>query len=181
MPLKIAFRYFFAFIIFLISLILIWTTSVKTAEVFTAHQVQPQSSQLKSTTAQEFRLVSNNQKPDQKVFITIPNQGYIVAVSCLHYMTSLCTDPNNQHQFRKINSIQIINYNAHQYIQNIDFTNTQTLQNETFHFTESEIAKFYAADIEKLKFQLIPLFFFSLFAMYVSIRILRNFKTFLNK
>lgn len=181
MPLKIVFRYFFAFVIFLVSLILIWTTSVKTVEVFNAPHVKATSTQLSSTSAQEFCLIGNNQKPDQKLFITIPNQGYVATISCIHYMDSLCTDQDNQHQFRKINSIKIINYKSNQYIQHIDFTNTQTLQKKSFDFTEQQIADFYTADTEKLKFQLIPLFFFSLFAIYVSVRILRNFKTFLNK
>ncbi|WP_111859878.1 hypothetical protein [Acinetobacter sp. CFCC 10889] len=181
MRFKIIFRYFFATLIFIVSALLIWTTVVKTYEAFTAHQVQAQFTHLASTTNKEFRLVSNNQKPDQKIFITIPNQGYIFTISCEHYMNSLCTDADNQHYFRQIKAIDLIHYRSHHYIQNISYQNTQSLENKHFHFDQQQITAFYAKDIESLKFQLILLWFFSLFAIYVCIRILRDFQTFLNK
>ncbi|WP_173910258.1 hypothetical protein [Acinetobacter sp. Marseille-Q1618] len=181
MRFKVVFRYFLATLIFLISVVLIWTTLVKTYEVFTATQVQPKTTHLESTLDKEFRLVSNNQKPDQKIFITIPNQGYIFTISCEHYMTSLCTDLDNQHYFRQIKTLDLIHYRNHHYVQNISYQNTQSLENKSFHFNQKQIFEFYIADIEKLKYQLILLWFFSLFAIYVSTRILRNFPTFLNK
>lgn len=179
---KIVFRYFFATLIFLVSAILMWTTLVKSYEAWTAPKVQPQLTHLESTlNNKEFRLVSNNQKPDQKIFITVPNQGYIFTVSCEHYLNTLCKDQDNQHYFRLIKSLDLVHYQSHHYIQKIRYQNTQTLQNAEFAFTSQQINMFYAHDIKNMRYQLILLWFFSLFALYVSMRILRNFQAFLNK
>ncbi|MDM1756066.1 hypothetical protein HX127_00515 [Acinetobacter sp. 256-1] len=181
MRFKIIFRYFYAALIGIVSTLLIWTTLVKTYEAFTAHQVTPQYTHLASTPLKELRLVSNNQKPDEKIFITLPNQGYIFTISCEHYMNSLCTNADNQHYLRQIKTLDLVHYGKYHYIQNIKYQNTQNLETKSFHFDNQQIHQFYTTDIESLKFQLILLWFFSLFALYVCIRIVRDFQTFLNK
>ena len=85
---KTVFRLCFATSIFLITLALVWTCIVKTLEIKNATQAlaQAQQFELKSTTAKPLVLVTNNQKPDESVFILVANQGFIAKMSCEHYV-----------------------------------------------------------------------------------------------
>ena len=181
MNVKITFRYIYAAIIFIISFMLLWTCIVKTQEFLQAQQVQPKKFSLSSNQTTEYRLLSNNQKPDQLLYVLIPNQGFIAKINCEHYLATLCTDQNNQTQFRRIDQIDLLAFKQHVYIQNIRYTNTQDLKPQSFQFTNPQIQAFYQVDIQQLKYQLFTLALFSLFALYVCFRMIRNFKSFLNK
>ena len=160
---------------------LIWTCVVKTLE-FTHSSNNPDHILTLSSNAQtEYRLLSNNQKPDEKLWIVIKNQGYIVTLNCQHYLKTLCTDQDNQHPFRKIDHVTLQRFNDKYYIQDITYTNTQNMQQNTVKFSVQDIQSFHQADLITLRNQIITLSLFALFALYVCFRILRDFRKFLNK
>lgn len=181
MNIKTSFRYIYATIIFIITIMLVWTCIVKTQDYFQAQHVQAKPFSLSSNEKTEYRLLSDNQKTKKLLYVIIPNQGFIAKINCEHYLTTLCTDQDNQTQFRKINQVDLLAFKQHVYIQNINYTHTQNTQRKSFNFTSEEIQSFYQADIETLKYQLFTLVLFSFFALYVCFRILRNFRSFLQK
>ncbi|OTG81041.1 hypothetical protein [Acinetobacter sp. ANC 4648] len=181
MNIKTVFRSFYAAIIFIITLILIWTSIVKAQEVLQANHVQPRSFSLQSNEKIEYRLSSQRSKSDQNIYVHIPNQGYIVKISCAHYLQDICTDVDNQNQSRKILNLDLVAYKHNVYIKNLKYINTETMQQKAIQYTEQQIRDFYNTDIQNLKYQLFSMVLFSLFALYVSFRVLRNFKSFLAK
>lgn len=181
MTLKMLFRCFYAFVLILITAMLIWTCVIKTLELTHIKNTADNVTTFASNTQTEYRLLSNNKKPDQKILITIPNQGYIAEINCEHYLNTLCTDADNQHPFRKINKITLQNYGNKSYIQDISYTNTQDMQQKSFQFKQVDIQSFRALDKTTLIHQIISLCLFALFAIYVCFRILKDFRRFLNK
>ena len=181
MKLKVLFRSFYALILVLISLMLIWTCIIKTVELLNTYNVKAKTTTLSSQPQIEYFLLSNNQKPDEKLFIVIPNQGYVTEVNCTHYLTTLCLDQDNQHQFRRVDAVTLQSYNSLNYIENITFTNTQNMQQSTLKFTAQDIQSFYKNDLAEWRNQIITLSLFAIFALYVCFRILKNFRQFLNK
>lgn len=181
MNVKTTFRYLYAVIILIITLMLVWTCIVKTQDYFQAKNIQAKAFSLSSNQQTEYRLLSDNQKTQKRLYVIIPNQGFIAKINCEHYLSTLCTDQDNQNQFRKINQIDLLAFKQHVYIQNIQYINTQNAQSKSFQFSQQQIQDFYQSDLETLKYQLFTLMLFSVFALYVCFRILRNFKSFLQK
>lgn len=181
MTFKMLFRCFYAFVLILITAMLIWTCVVKTLEFTRSNTIPDQSSTFSSNNQIEYRLLSNNQKPDEKLWIVIKNQGYIAKLNCQHYLKTLCTDQDNQHPFRKIDHVTLQRFNDKYYIQDITYTNTQNMQQDTVKFSAQDIQSFHKADLIILRNQIITLSLFALFALYVCFRILRDFRKFLNK
>ena len=72
-------------------------------------------------------------------------------------------------------------FNDKYYIQDITYTNTQNMQQDTVKFSAQDIQSFHKADLIVLRNQIITLSLFTLFALYVCFRILRDFRKFLNK
>lgn len=181
MNIKIIFRSGLAIVIVLISLMLLWTCVVKIKEILDAPSAQATTFQLKSDAQQQYRLVSHRDRPDQKIFITLPNQTSVMTIPCTHYLNNICTIQDDQQFFRVIQQIELQNFKNHIYIKNVSFTHSQTLNTRSIQYTDQQIHDFYLADIENLKYQVFSLILFTLFALYASFRILRNFKQFLHK
>lgn len=181
MTFKMLFRCFYAFVLILITTMLIWTCVVKTLELTRSSNTPDHVSTFSSNTQTEYRLLSNNQKPDKKLWIVIKNQGYIAELNCEHYLKTLCTDQDNQHPFRRIDHVTVQRFNDKYYIQEMSYTNTQNMQQNTVKFSAQDIRSFHQADLITLRNQIITLSLFALFALYVCYRILRDFRKFLNK
>lgn len=180
---KTIFRLCFAVSIFLITLALVWTCVVKTLEIRNASQALAQAKQfeLKSTTAKPLVLVTNNQKPDEAVFILVANQGFIAKMSCEHYAQDLCTDADNQSHRRQIDFLDLKQIGQQYYIQHIQFHDSQTQKVSRFKYSDEQIQAFFQQDVQQLKYIVFGVGLFALIALYVSFRIIRNFKQFLQK
>ncbi|MGY5392218.1 hypothetical protein [Acinetobacter sp. NigerLNRRAM0016] len=180
---KTVFRLCFAASIFLITLALVWTCIVKTLEIKNATQAlsQAQQFELKSTAAKPLVLVTNNQKPDESVFILVANQGFIAKMSCEHYAQDLCTDAENQSHRRQIDVLGLKQIGQQHYIQHIQLHDSQTQKVSRFAYSDAQIQAFFQQDIQQLKYVVFGIAIFALIALYVSFRILRNFKQFLRK
>ncbi|WP_086203021.1 hypothetical protein [Acinetobacter silvestris] len=165
----------------MITLILIWTSIVKAQEILHAQDVAPRFFNIQSNEKVEYRLSSHRAKPDQNIYVHIPNQGYIVKISCVHYLQDICTEADNQNQFRKILNMDLVAYKNNIYIKNLKYINTQNMQQKAIQYTDQQIHDFYHTDTQNLQYQLFSMVLFSLFAVYVSFRVLRNFKSFLTK
>ena len=100
---KTIFRLCFASVIFLITLSLCFTCFAKIQEILQAeqHYQQATSIPLKSTAGEQYVLVSNNQRPDNAIFILIAGNGYVAKINCEHY-SALCSDEDNQSHTRQI-------------------------------------------------------------------------------
>ena len=88
---KTIFRLCLAAVIFSITLSLMFTCVAKIQEILKADQYYQQavSIPLKSNTKAQYVLVSNNQRPDNALFILIAGNGYVAKISCEHY-AALC-------------------------------------------------------------------------------------------
>ncbi|RZJ23923.1 MULTISPECIES: hypothetical protein [unclassified Acinetobacter] len=179
---KTIFRLFFAGIIFLITLALFLSIFSKSREILQADQAFQQAEQisLTSTPNKQLVLVSNNQRPDQAIYIVIAQNGYIAQLRCEHYLNDICTDEYNQSHTRQIQQLELLKIGQYQYIQQVSYQDSRTQKRQQWSYSKQQIQQFYQADISDLKYSLFSMALFALAALYVSIRIIRNFKKFIN-
>lgn len=176
------FRLFFATVIFVVTLSLFATCFAKLYEILKADEnyAQAQHISLISNKQEQFVLVSNNQKPDNAIFVLIAGNGYIAKISCDHY-TKLCSDDDNTSHTRQIQSINLFKAGQHTYIKNVSFVDSRTQQQTEVEFSTNEIQQFYKNDISNLKYVIFGIGLFALAALYVSLKILKNFRRFIGK
>ena len=178
---KTIFRLFFAVVIFLITLALFFSAYSKSKEILQADQQFQQAKHisLKSTDQEQLVLVSNNKRPDQAIFILIAQNGYIAKLNCEHYLQDICTDEYNQLHTRQIQQLDLLKVGQQHYIENIRYQDSRTQKQQQWSYSTQQIQQFYQADIASLKYIVFSIVLFALAALYVSIRIIRNFKQFL--
>lgn len=178
---KTIFRLFFAVVIFLITLALFFSAYSKSKEILQADQQFQQAKHisLKSTDQEQLVLVSNNKRPDQAIFILIAQNGYIAKLNCEHYLQDICTDEYNQLHTRQIQQLDLLKVGQQHYIENIRYQDSRTQKQQQWSYSTQQIQQFYQADIASLKYIVFSIVLFALAALYVSIRIIRNFKKFL--
>ena len=102
-------------------------------------------------------------------------------MSCEHYAQDLCIDAENQTHRRQIDTLGLKKIGQQHYIQHIQFHDSQTQKVSRFNYTDAQIQTFFQQDIQQLKYVVFGIAIFALIALYVSFRILRNFKQFLRK
>ncbi|MGE8684647.1 MAG: hypothetical protein ACN6OV_09240 [Acinetobacter sp.] len=180
---KTVFRLCFAAVIFLITAALILTCLSKTQEIVYADKYfhQAKNISLDSTANEQLVLLSNNQSPDKAIFILLANNGYIAKVHCEHYLKDICLDNFNKSHTRQIQHIDLIKVGQFHYIKQVSFTNSRSHQQHVLKYSDAQIKQFYQQDISGLKYIVFGVALFAIAAIYISIRILRNFKSFLNK
>ncbi|MFD1438443.1 hypothetical protein [Acinetobacter terrae] len=180
---KTIFRLFFAVVIFLITLALFFSAYSKSKEILQADQQFQQAKHisLKSTDQEQLVLVSNNKRPDQAIFILIAQNGYIAKLNCEHYLQDICTDEYNQLHTRQIQQLDLLKVGQQHYIENIRYQDSRTQKQQQWSYSTQQIQQFYQADIARLKYIVFSIVLFALAALYVSIRIIRNFKKFLTR
>lgn len=178
---KTIFRLFFAVVIFLITLALFFSAYSKSKEILQADQQFQQAKHisLKSTAQEQLVLVSNNKRPDQAIFILIAQNGYIAKLNCEHYLQDICTDEYNQLHTRQIQQLDLLKVGQQHYIENIRYQDSHTQKQQQWSYSTQQIQQFYQTDIASLKYIVFSIVLFALVALYVSIRIIRNFKKFL--
>ncbi len=179
---KTIFRLCFASVIFLITLSLCFTCFAKIQEILQAeqHYQQATSIPLKSTAGEQYVLVSNNQRPDNAIFILIAGNGYMAKINCEHY-SALCSDEDNQSHTRQIQTVDLIKAGNLFYIEKIQFRDSRTGKATALEYNKQEIQQFYQNDMSNLKYTVFAIALFALAALFVSIKILRNFRRFLHK
>jgi hypothetical protein len=179
---KIVFRTCFAAVIFIVTFALFLTCFAKFQEILQAdHEyTNAQTVNLKSDTKNQFVLVSNNQSPDNALFLHLAGQGYVAKIKCDHY-SALCTDEINQSHTRQVQNIDLLKVGTHWYIQKVDYRDSRTQQKQQFEYSLAEIKQFYDNDISNLKYVIFGIALFALAALFVSIKIIKNFRRFLNK
>ncbi|OTG69249.1 hypothetical protein B9T25_01250 [Acinetobacter sp. ANC 4470] len=180
---KTLFRLFFAVVIFLITIALFFSVYSKSKEILNADQAFQQAKHisLKSTMQEQLVLVSNNKRPDQAIFILIANNGFISKINCEHYLQDICTDEYNQIHTRQIKQIDLLKIGQFNYIQMVSYQDSRTQKQQQWTYSQQQIQQFYQADISSLKYIIFSISLFALAALYVSIRIIRNFKKFLSR
>jgi len=180
---KTIFRMFFALIIFLTTFALFLTCFAKTKEILQAEQTfaSAQSFKMNSRPNQTLVLLSNNKAPDDHIYLHVANQGYIAKLSCNHYLTDICVDDYNEQHTRQIQSIELLKAGQFNYIQQVSYLDTRTQDVKTLRYTPEQIQQFYRADMSNLKYVVFGVLLFACIALYVSVRIARNFKQFLNR
>ena len=109
------------------------------------------------------------------------NQGYIAKLNCDHYLTDICVDDYNGQHTRQIQSIELLKAGQFNYIQQVSYLDTRTQDVKTLCYTPEQIQQFYRADMSNLKYVVFGILLFACIALYVSVRIARNFKQFLNR
>lgn len=180
---KTVFRLCFATVIFLVTAALVLTCFSKTQEIILADQYfsQAKTISLDSTTHEQLVLVSNNQSPENAIFILIANNGYLAKIQCEHYLNDICLDDFNKSHTRQIQHIDLLKIGQFQYIKQISFTDSRTHQKQVLKYSDSQLKTFYQNDVSGLKYIVFGIALFALAAIYTSVRILRNFKSFLSK
>ncbi len=180
---KTVFRLFFAAVIFIITAALILTCYSKTQEILRAEHYfsQAKTISLDSTPKEQLVLVSNNESPDRAIFIMLANNGYLAKMNCENYAQDICLDEFNQQHTRQIQHLDLLKIGQFQYIQNVSFTNSRTGQKKQLRYSDAQLKQFYQNDISGLKYTVFGMALFAFAALYVSYRIVRNFKSFLNK
>jgi hypothetical protein len=180
---KTIFRLFFAVVIFLITLALFFSAYSKSKEILQADQQFQQAKHisLKSTDQEQLVLVSNNKRPDQAIFILIAQNGYIAKLNCEHYLQDICTDEYNQLHTRQIQQLDLLKVGQQHYIEHVRYQDSRTQKQQQWSYSAQQIQQFYQADIASLKYIVFSIVLFALAALYVSIRIIRNFKKFLTR
>ncbi|WP_151707415.1 MULTISPECIES: hypothetical protein [unclassified Acinetobacter] len=180
---KTVFRMFFALIIFLTTFALFLTCFAKGKDIWQADQnfAAAQTFKMNSSPEQTLVLLSNNKAPDEHIYLHVANQGYIAKLSCDHYLTDICVDDYNEQHTRQIQSIELFKAGPFNYIQQVSYLDTRTQQIKTLRYTAEQIQQFYRADVSNLKYVIFGVLLFALIALYVSVRIARNFKQFLNR
>lgn len=179
---KLIFRVFFATVIFIITLSLLITCFTKINEIIHAddNYAHAKTLSLKSSPQEQFVLLSNNQKSDNALFVLIAGNGYIAKTSCDHY-AKLCSDNDNQSHSRQINTVDLIKIGQYNYIQHVQYFDTRTNQSSFIEFSKQEIQQFYQNDIAGLKYVVFGIGLFALAALFISCKILKNFRRFINK
>lgn len=174
---------FFALIIFLTTFALLLTCFAKSKEILNADQAfaAAESFKMNSSPDQTLLLLSNNQAPDDQIYLHIAHQGNIAKLSCAHYLNDICVGDYNQQHTRQIQSIELFKVGQLNYIQQVTYRDTRTQQIKTLRYSTTQIQQFYRSDVSNLKYVVFGVFLFVLIALYVSLRIARNFKQFLNR
>lgn len=180
---KTIFRLCLATMIFFITLALLFTCAVKIQEIVNADQnfMQKQSFSLSSTAKEQFVLLSNNQDPDNAVFILIANQGYVAKINCEHHAKDLCVDDDNKSHTRQISQANLVKAGQWFYIQDVAYRDSRSGKTAEFHYTDAQIQQFYQNDVSALKYKVFGIALFAAIALYVSSRILCHFRRFLTK
>ena len=93
----------------------------------------------------------------------------------------MCIDAENQTHRRQIDTLGLKKIGQQHYIQHIQFHDSQTQKVSRFNYNDAQIQTFFQQDIQQLKYVVFGIAIFALIALYVSFRILRNFKQFLRK
>lgn len=179
---KTVFRICFATVIFMVTLALFLTCFAKFQEILQAdHEyTNAQTIHLKSDAKNQFVLVSNNQNPDNAIFLHLAGQGYVAKIKCEHYK-ALCTDEMNQSHTRQIQNIDLLKVGTHWYIQKVLYRDSRTQKQQQFEYSSAELKQFYDNDIRNLKYVIFGVALFAFAALFVSIKIIKNFRRFLNK
>ena len=174
---------FFALIIFLTTFALFLTCFAKTKEILQAEQTfaAAQSFKMNSRPDQTLVLLSNNKAPDHTIYLHEAHKSYIAKLSCDHYLTDICVDDYNEQHTRQIQSIELLKAGQFNYIQQVSYLDTRTQDVKTLRYTPEQIQQFYRADMSNLKYVVFGVLLFACIALYVSVRIARNFKQFLNR
>ena len=180
---KTIFRLFFAVVIFIITVALFVSVFSKTQEILNAEKnfKQAKMLSLKSSSSEQLVLVSNNKRPDQSIFIVIANNGFISKINCEPYLKDICTDEYNQLHTRQISQIDLLKIGQHTYIQQLNYQDSRTQKQQQLHYSKAQIQQFYQNDISKLKYIVFSILLFAFAALYVSVKIIRNFKKFLSQ
>ena len=180
---KTLFRLFFAMLIFLITLALFISLYAKGKEIINAEQAFQQAKivSLKSNPQQQLVLLSNNQGSQKLIYILLAHNGYVAKVRCEHYLTDICTDAYNDSHTRQIRDVDLLTVNQHSYIKKVNYQDSLTQQQQQWSYVKAQIRDFYQADILTLKYIVFSILLFALAALYVCIRIIKNFKTFLTR
>ncbi|ENU16111.1 hypothetical protein F995_01578 [Acinetobacter sp. CIP A162] len=136
---KTIFRLCFASVIFLITLSLCFTCFAKIQEILQAeqHYQQATSIPLQSSTGEQYVLVSNNQRPDNAIFILIAGNGYVAKINCEHY-SALCSDEDNQSHTRQIQTVDLIKAGNLFYIEKIGGVSKSMLKKSRLDFDKIE-------------------------------------------
>lgn len=180
---KTVFRICLASIIFFITAALVFTLAVKIQDIVQADEnfSKKQSFSLTSSEKEQFVLVSNNQNPDNAIFIVIANNGYLAKINCDHYSTDICIDDYNKSHTRQISQAKLVKAGQWFYIQNVAYRDSRSGKTAEFNYNDAQIQQFYKNDVSGLKYTIFGIGLFSAIAVYVSIRILRDFRRFLVK
>lgn len=180
---KTVFRSCFALVIFIVTLSLIFTCVAKVNEILHADQsyAEATTTRLHSDAEKQWVLVSNNTKPDHAIFVLMANNGYVAKIECAHYLTDICVDGENKSHRRQIQSIELLDVGQHHYIKNVSFKNSVNGQKTELKYSDAQLQQFYQTDIANLKYVIFGVALFAFAAIYVSFRIIRDFKKFLTK
>jgi len=173
--LKFIFRLILALIIFTVTLALLLTCYSKFNTLAQANTwlEYRQQIELVSSNQQSYLLLSNSQKPDRAIFIVLKGKGYISKISCEHYQTTLCLSGYDKSPYREVRKAVLQIIGPYQYIQS-NMPSNLTL-------TQQQVINFYQQDMSALKYYLLGVFLFTIIALISSIRILKNFRSFLTK
>lgn len=179
---KTIYRLCFASVIFLVTLSLLLTCFSKTYAILQANQdyAERQRIHLSSDSQQQFVLLSDNKKSNQALYILLAGQGYLSKMNCQHYPT-LCTEEYNQSHTRQIQTADLVKTGNFSYLENIQFRDSRTGQSSQLHVTEQQIAQFYKDDLSNLKYSVFAIALFACAALFVSFKLIRNFRRFLTK
>ena len=179
---KTVFRFCFACVIFIVTLALFLTCFAKFQEILQADQQykQARTIALTSDANKQFVLVSNNQNPDNAIFIQVAGQGYVAKIRCEHYPL-LCKDEMNQSHTRQIQQVELLKVGSHWYIQQLSYKDSRTQKADHFEFSPTDVQQFYKNNINHLKYVIFGIALFALAALFVSVKIIRNFRRFLTK
>ena len=181
--LKFIFRLILALIIFTVTLALLLTcyskfNTLAQANTWLEHR---QQIELVSSNQQSYLLLSNSQKPDRAIFIVLKGKGYISKISCEHYQATLCLSGYDKSPYREVQKAVLQIIGPYQYIQSINYVDTQTNMPSNLTLTQQQVINFYQQDMSALKYYLLGVFLFTIIALISSIRILKNFRSFLTK
>jgi hypothetical protein len=179
---KTVYRLCLAVIIFIVTLALLFTCGHKTREILHAEQSYQNARQvdLVSTATRQFVLVSKSEKPDRGVFLLIAGQGYISKMNCDHY-PSLCVAQYDQSHTRQITRMSLINIDQHVYLKQLEFNDTRSGKSTQLSFDHEQIRNAYLTDMNNLKYSVFAIALFSCAALFVTFKILRNFRRFIGK
>ncbi|MPW44041.1 hypothetical protein [Acinetobacter guerrae] len=178
---KKVFRFSLAICIFVITAALVVTCIVKTQDILKSSETYESRKTIKFDTDSnhQYILMSNNQKPDQSALIVLKDHGYVVKLSCEHYLKTVCTDQYNLFSTRYIRKATIQSIGNYVYFQNIQWADIQNNQLTALSWSQQDIQQLYQNDIDNLKYILGALILFSLSGLYVCYRIIRNFRKFI--
>ena len=98
-----------------------------------------------------------------------------------YYLKDICTDAYNQSHTRQIKQINLVKIGQQHYIEHVNYLDSLTQKQQQWSYSKQQIQQFYQADISSLKYIVFSISLFALAALYVSIRIIRNFKQFLSR